>query len=590
MSLQGTHTANSTSVTPKWRYIFTNVSITNRTSSQVRVQFNMEVQISGWYRGWHDDREQIVLEVISPSGATGKKMWKLVKTTSGNATYRTLQRHNNQILTVNGLNGNVDQLRFRMYMAANGDWTNVMSQPGFRNQHTIETILQPIVKHTTVPPVEQTTAVIVPPAIMPSAQVNPSPPTNPGVTFTHGKGANEFNRADHQVNVSGANTNIGGLFDGGFSERYLGVAPDGNLSLAKHFNRYKLYEGIDFRQSAITYVFFTRPCMNLITNPTIQDDFIRYLQTFQDPSSPQYWVLRNLDSEGKFKSQATAGQGNPFNTILSNLCTTLELRDNTISQVETGQNLLGNKLVYADSQTEAMTVNSMSIDYYETSDMMVTMLHKCWVDYMHLVKRNLAVPHMGKRSFKANSQFYGPDGQPSKHLPHGAQNESASAYASDSQLNVIHDRIIDYACSIYVFKMAEDGRRVKFWTKYTGVFPTSVPYSTNSFSLGETTKPSVSIEYTYSFKEDMSPEVLLEFQHTVNSISKNYDVTWGTGSMDKTTLNKTLIEDNWVGLPYLEYHTWNNQAPLLKFNDKKDLDTFKSPSNSIGVPAGRRDE
>ena len=110
--------------------------------------------------------------------------------------------------------------------------------------------------------------------------------------------------------------------------------------------------------------------------------------------------------------------------------------------------------------------------------MSITLLHKVWVDYINAVKINRISPSRG---------------------------------TSSDSTDYILEKKVDYASSVYYFLLDADGCTIKYYAKYTGVFPTNVPYSAMSFKLGESNIKKLSIQYQYSFKEDLNPEILDEF-------------------------------------------------------------------------------
>lgn len=76
---------------------------------------------------------------------------------------------------------------------------------------------------------------------------------------------------------------------------------------------------------------------------------------------------------------------------------------------------------------------------------------------------------------------------------------------------MINGNMIDYMSSIYYFVLSPDGQTIKYWCKYTGCYPTSIPYSSVSFQKDSWDTVSFDIPFQYAFKEDMNPEILQEF-------------------------------------------------------------------------------
>ena len=78
----------------------------------------------------------------------------------------------------------------------------------------------------------------------------------------------------------------------------------------------------------------------------------------------------------------------------------------------------------------------------------------------------------------------------------------------------VTERILDYTCSIYVFVLGEDGRRIERWGKFTGCYPTSFPMSQqleHNTNIDVDVLQKVSINWSYNRYEPMDPQVFTDF-------------------------------------------------------------------------------
>lgn len=76
------------------------------------------------------------------------------------------------------------------------------------------------------------------------------------------------------------------------------------------------------------------------------------------------------------------------------------------------------------------------------------------------------------------------------------------------------ERILDYTCSIYIFVIGDDGRRIERWGKLTGCFPTQFPMSSqleHNTSLEPDMLQKLTISFTYNRYEAMDPQVFTDF-------------------------------------------------------------------------------
>ena len=96
----------------------------------------------------------------------------------------------------------------------------------------------------------------------------------------------------------------------------------------------------------------------------------------------------------------------------------------------------------------------------------------------------------------------------------------------------IEQKILHDQFSIYKFLLDDDMETIRYYAKYYGVYPTSLPrdtFSQSSFENGIT----YNINFKAAFYEDMNPEILYDF----NDLT---DVIWREGLYDIEVYNSTL--------------------------------------------------
>lgn len=87
-----------------------------------------------------------------------------------------------------------------------------------------------------------------------------------------------------------------------------------------------------------------------------------------------------------------------------------------------------------------------------------------------------------------------------------------SRYATYGTMGDTQNAIIDYLASMYMFTVRPDGKTLQYWAKYTGVFPNKLPYDIFQSEDGEPRIVSdVSIDFQFSYKEDMDIAILRDF-------------------------------------------------------------------------------
>ena len=269
----------------------------------------------------------------------------------------------------------------------------------------------------------------------------------------------------------------------------------------RYYNRFKIPNPNTILTKSFPHVFFVRPSCNILSNNGTQlcssvqnnENFIYAWQ-----STPE--LLKEL-----VKSN---GNNNDFMMTLSNAAGSFSLNDDYINANTYGQTFTGYKIYYGKNNIDSKTAGEFVINYDDDRNLHIYHLHKLWCEYINGVYRGEFAP--------ANEAIY--------------------------------NKILDYTSAVYYILTAEDGETILFWSKYYGVFPTTIPSNQYSWAKGNViSSPSIEIRYVYSFKEDFNPFTLTEFNYNANIdglSSLNYEPTY----------NDTLGHSGrtWVGTPYIE--------------------------------------
>lgn len=240
------------------------------------------------------------------------------------------------------------------------------------------------------------------------------------------------------------------------------------------FNRFRIQYPDYFMNNTIGYVVFTRPDLNIFDGDAIH---------FQVANDPQLFYVMNASRETARSLTKGYSGSHHFNPLLSNTVMSLDVSDESIDTLETGETFTGYKTQYAKSNIRSMTAGSISVTFPETFNMAITHLHQLWCAYESGVYRG---------SLKPKEEY-------------------------------IWNKELDYACDIYYFILDAEDMVIRYWCKYTGCFPLNVNKSVFSFS-GETqiNHPSLSMSYAYFAREDMNPINLNEFNRNSGGETTNF--------------------------------------------------------------------
>lgn len=288
----------------------------------------------------------------------------------------------------------------------------------------------------------------------------------------------------------------------------------------KSYNRFKLPTLNDAFQKGFAHVFFTRPDCNILDERslTLNSAFSA------DPEFNYAW-LNNSDLVKELS--LASNQTHEFMLSLSNKAASFSLSDEYIETDVYGKSYKGWQVAYGRNNVESKTAKEFDVEYNDDRTLHMYILHKLWVDYISEV-------YQGRKAPKEKS---------------------------------IRDKILDYASSCYYIVTAEDGETIIFWSKYYGVFPTTVPSTHLAYAQGSTIEPpKMHISYKFSFKEDMNPEALVEF----NMNAKVEDYINDNGKMKYVPIYDPKlghVGTTWVGAPYIELVT-NNTDPECPYTFK----------------------
>lgn len=277
-----------------------------------------------------------------------------------------------------------------------------------------------------------------------------------------------------------------------------------NLLMNNAFNRYKITYPDYLPTNLSGVAFFTRPDLNLV------DDDGNYLdQVLYEPQL--YYATRNNSMVLKQLTMSYSGS-HEFIPILYNTCRSLDASDESVETMDTGETFSGNKMMYAKHNIKSLIAGTFNCKFIDSYDMAVTHLFQGWCTY-------------------ESNVFLG---------------------TMSPKLEYIGSGQIDYACDAYLFLTDRTGC-IKFFTKYYGVFPTSVGKSTFSYNDGDNIQlPEQNITFAYFAKKDLDPTTIVEFNAHSNlplTYKTDHDNTLGHGG------------NTWSGPPYVELKHVNDGTP-----------------------------
>ena len=237
------------------------------------------------------------------------------------------------------------------------------------------------------------------------------------------------------------------LFDEGGYER----------SLYESFNIRKMHyaQGLDYAESGYHYVFMTKPDLNLDSSTVAALD-IAYDHNFDFLADSLSW---------------TRNRGTPWMFLITNLAKNAPLTDTTAESKTGFENFSGFSLSFGGRSTGSRVAGSFNISFQDLAGLPILNLMRVWTKYIEYAMEGLV---------------------------------------ERSELNR-QRRVLDYASSVYTFTTRPDGETIEQWGKYTGIYPTGVPWTALEGNLGQNGIVTPDIPFSFTYYEDNAVEVLRDF-------------------------------------------------------------------------------
>ena len=175
----------------------------------------------------------------------------------------------------------------------------------------------------------------------------------------------------------------------------------------------------------------------------------------------------------------TLSGGTGFIKILTNLADGFPTQDVVLDTHTIGEGWEGSKMSVPRHTLNSRQDGTFQLEYHDMAGLPVLLIHKLWVDYIDAVTKGTLSPKTGA-------------------------------------IDYIKARILDYAVSIYCFHLLPDARTIEFAVRYTGCFPSAIPYSALAAKVGSSEAIRLNIPYTFSYMEPLDAAIFNEFNQVAN--------------------------------------------------------------------------
>jgi hypothetical protein len=284
-------------------------------------------------------------------------------------------------------------------------------------------------------------------------------------------------------------------------------------TLATRYNRFKLPNYDMEIKKGFAHVFFCRPQCHLLDSGGNLLEMVAATGSYGDIYDQNPLLVHEICDNAVHHTS-------DFMYILSNYSKSFSLNDEELHTDTYGRTYTGYKISYGKTNIESKTAGSFSVTFADDRMLSIYKIHRMWTDYINDVYRGKLDPDM----------------------------------------NSIMNKILDYVGSVYYFLTADDNETILFWSKYYGVYPTSIPSSQYSWNAGSFVNPeNITIQYNYSWKDDFNPTALLEF-----NANAKIDSYQGGNLKHAPSFDTSLFHmgSPIVGTPYIERLVSNSDSAL----------------------------
>lgn len=282
-----------------------------------------------------------------------------------------------------------------------------------------------------------------------------------------------------------------------------------DMDWGNRFSRFGIIDPYNSKTTTREYLFFTKPdlCIFNTTGGSIKEELANISPFFRDA------VARFKTSAGQLQSSCDVCKG-PFMPMLSNAVTSsLDVPGLSAEMIESAANVKGTKISYRGSSYKSDEDHDFSLEFEDTKNLDVYMLFKMWDEYEKLKWAGLL------------------------DFAHWSGCDRWTNYTINK---VLHDQI-----TVYKIVVAEDGYRIIFMARVTGVVPNSIPRDAFS-DMNDNGVQKLSVGFKGHWVRDMDPVIISNFNAIATNNGKNKGVDSPLFNIGTHSMN-----GEWPAGPYI---------------------------------------
>lgn len=304
------------------------------------------------------------------------------------------------------------------------------------------------------------------------------------------------------------------------------------------FNRFGCldpYNGVGLTKE---YIFFTKPDLN-ICKPGIKKNEIS--ENTLNPDLKSYPFFRELANRYPdvicMLQKSIDDDSTPFMNVLSNsVKNTISIGSINAEEIDTPQTIYGSSIDYRGDGFNSDEKIDFSLEFEDTRYLEIYMLVKAYEEYERLKRIGIVKPpNVDKADVSEAGYYYG-------------------KYTREKRL---HDQF-----GIYKFILDEDYETILYYAYLCGTMFKSVPRDSFSSLTNEGLR--YSIDFKSAFIEDMTPEILSDFNAIIKASYPGVDQY---EDLPVYNTEYDMIDGRWASCPYIyqvrqDKKTWLGPAGM----------------------------
>lgn len=332
-----------------------------------------------------------------------------------------------------------------------------------------------------------------------------------------------------------------------YQNKKVNIDKDWNELALKQFSGFDLHPYEAYLVTPFALIFITRPKLFIKSTKSDSSDPLEdlayknmalhpYLSRFIDKNvqNKKDSLIADLLSYSTSTSSGSEINNMNFIPIFTNKSRNFSVESNNTATAEQGVTKHGYRHIYPTHNVGSMSNGVISLELNEMRDLEISNIMGIWYNtILGLVNGEL----------RAN-----PD--------------------------MIKSNRIDYVSSLYYFKLDRDAKTIKYWSKYTGLFPTNNPSEAFSWQASSTNLTAMNINFAYDSREELTLSVLDDFNNT--SMGKS-DMELSS-SIDLNDFSLEMFSKNNVLNKAGELI---NKVPLIYYVEDNNLKTLKTKRRFI---------